>query len=344
MLEGQVAVLSSGLLTGAESLALLRGLRNGPLYQPEQLSYLLYPDRILPGFMEKNTLTSKQVQSIRLLKDMAASGDTALIKRDINGSYHFNGLFRNFENVRQTLEKLKTQPRYAGLVDADFGKIRALFENTFHHDQFTGRSGSFFAYEGLGSIYWHMVTKLLLAARDTALRERDEACAPALLESFAELRQNLSFNKTPREYGAFPTDPYSHTPKGQGAKQPGMTGSVKEVILTRQAELGYFIEAGRLIFDLLLLDRAELLSAPASFSYLDVHGQNQAVALQAGSLAYTICQTPVILQAASAPSLTVHFANGQVQQWPGNTLDEANTRHIFLRDGSIQSLTVSFLG
>ena len=31
--------------------------------------------------------------------------------------------------------------------------------------EFTGRSGSFFAYEGLGSIYWHMVSKLLLAVR-----------------------------------------------------------------------------------------------------------------------------------------------------------------------------------
>ena len=342
MLEGQVAVLSSGLLSGDEALALLNSLRNGPLYQPEQFSYLLYPDRILPGFMKKNTLTSRQVQSIGLLKAMVAFGDTAIINQDINGDYHFNGLFRNFQNVRQALEKLKAQPRYLGLVDEDFEKIQALFENTFHHDQFTGRSGSFFAYEGLGSIYWHMVTKLLVAGSETARQLQHEDCAPALLESFVELRQSLSFNKTPGEYGAFPTDPYSHTPKGQGAKQPGMTGSVKEVILARQAEMGYFIEAGRLAFDFLLLDRGELLSAPASFSYLDVNGQTQAMALHAGSLAYTICQTPVILQAASAPSLTVHFANGQVQQLEGNTLDEANTRHIFLRDGSILSLTVSF--
>ena len=55
-----------------------------------------------------------------------------------------------------------------------------LFEETFHHDQFTGRSGTFFAYEGLGSIYWHMVSKLLLAAQETALRFKDEAEGPAL--------------------------------------------------------------------------------------------------------------------------------------------------------------------
>ena len=37
------------------------------------------------------------------------------------------------------------------------------FEELFGHRQFTGRSGTFFAYEGLGSIYWHMVSKLGLA-------------------------------------------------------------------------------------------------------------------------------------------------------------------------------------
>jgi hypothetical protein len=42
--------------------------------------------------------------------------------------------------------------------------------------------------------------------------------------------------------GAF-YDPYSHTPKGQGAKQPGMTGMVKE-ILARKAEAHRKRQAG----------------------------------------------------------------------------------------------------
>ena len=342
MLEGQVAVLASGLLNGEESLAMLRALRNSRLYQPEQHSYILYPDRVLPGFLEKNTLTAEQVQGVGLLAMMAAGQDPSIINRDINGAYHFNGLFRNFHDVNRALESLKAQPRYAGLVAADFQKIQDLFEATFHHNEFTGRSGSFFAYEGLGSVYWHMVTKLLLAVRDTALRLRQDACAPALVDCFMEIRESLSFNKSPDVYGAFPTDPYSHTPKGQGAKQPGMTGSVKEVILTRQAELGYFIVDGRLVFDLWLLDRQELLAAPALFTYLDVSGQSQKMELKAGSLAYTICQTPVILESAGAASLTVRFANGKTQTLDGSRLDDANTRHIFLRDGLIQSITVAF--
>ena len=45
MLEGQVAILSSGLLSGEESLALLQGLRHSSLYQarPAQLHSLPGP-------------------------------------------------------------------------------------------------------------------------------------------------------------------------------------------------------------------------------------------------------------------------------------------------------------
>ena len=47
-------------------------------------------------------------------------------------------------------------------------------------------------------------------------------------------------------YGAFPTDPYSHTPSFAGARQPGMTGQVKEDFLARLGELGAQVVAGRL--------------------------------------------------------------------------------------------------
>ena len=47
--------------------------------------------------------------------------------------------------------------------------LLTIFEEVFNHKAFTGRSGTFFGYEGLGSIYWHMVSKLLLAVQENCL-------------------------------------------------------------------------------------------------------------------------------------------------------------------------------
>jgi hypothetical protein len=341
MLEGQVAVLSSGLLSAAESLALLTSLRDSPLYQAGTRSYILYPDRKLPGFLEKNRLTQDQICEIPLFVRLEAAGDRSIVTRDVDGAYHFSGQFRNFKDVDRRLAELRSDPRFAALVEADFQKIEALFEATFHHSEFTGRSGTFFAYEGLGSVYWHMVAKLLLAAQETLLRFKDTESAAGLLERYRDIAGGLGYHKTAAEYGAFPTDPYSHTPKGQGAKQPGMTGMVKELILTRQAEVGFRVDAGRLVFDPLLVDTDELLAAPASFKYLTIAGQPGEIELDAGTLAYTICQTPVILRVEGKPMISVHFADGTVLEIDGRILDEANSQHIFLRDGKVHHLTVS---
>ncbi len=342
MLEGQVSILSSGLLSSDESLVLLQSLRQSALYQPEQQTYILYPDRDLLGFLEKNLLTHDQVADIALFEMLITAQDKSIITRDVRGAYHFSGHIRNFHDVEQALESLKQQPQYTQQVEADFEKIKTLFEATFHHNEFTGRSGTFFAYEGLGSVYWHMVAKLLLAAQETVIRFKDDPNAAALRECYLDIRQGLGFNKTPETYGAFPTDPYSHTPKSQGAKQPGMTGMVKEEILTRQAELGIFIEAGRIVFDPSLLDRAEIMTAPAVYIYQDVHDNRQILELKAGCLAYSICQTPVVMQSSGNRMITVRYADGTQQQIEGSMLDAVNSRHIFLRDGKVHHLTVCF--
>jgi hypothetical protein len=341
MLEGQVSILSSGLLSGEKSLALLESLRHSQLYRPDQHSYILYPDRKLPGFLEKNCMTSNQISDLPLVSELVNSQDKTLIVRDEEGFYHFSGNIHNSKDVTRSLNALKKQSEYAELANSDAAKIEALFEDTFQHSEFTGRSGTFFAYEGLGSIYWHMVSKLLLAVQETIMRTRSEPSTPALIGKYTDIRNGFSFNKAPDIYGAFPTDPYSHTPKGQGAKQPGMTGLVKEEILTRQAELGFFIENGDLVFDFLMLDKNEFLSDPRKFSYFGVDGHPQQIELNAGSLAYSICQIPVILQASHENRITVHFTSGGTQQIESHVLDSFNSRHIFQRDGVIHHLIVS---
>ena len=223
----------------------------------------------------------------------------------------------NGRDVLRTLEFLSHQPEYAELVAAEGGHIAALFEEVFRHAEFTGRSGTFFAYEGLGSVYWHMVSKLLLAVQETALRCQNEYAAPALLKKYRDIRAGLGFNKTPASC-AFPTDPYSHTPNGRGARQPGMTGLVKEEILTRQAELGVTIEGGCLVFNPLFIDHTELIKTPATFTHLDITGRQQDLELAPGSLAYSLCQTPIILQAGEQAEIRVDFADGRVKIIPGH--------------------------
>jgi hypothetical protein len=117
-----------------------------------------------------------------------------------------------------------------------------------------------FGYEGLGCIYWHMVAKLLLAVQERVFEAADAKAPelPALKDFYRRVRDGLGYRKDAAAYGAFPADPYSHTPGQGGAQQPGMTGQVKEEILTRWGELGLRVRAGRVHFNPVLLDASEI--------------------------------------------------------------------------------------
>ncbi len=344
MLEGQVAILSSGLLSAGESLALLAGLRQSALYRADQHSYILYPDRDLPGFLDKNRLPPDLVSRSALLAALLERGDATLVVRDETGVCHFPGSFRNAGDVERALAALRERDEYAALVDAEHGAILDLFEAVFHHASFTGRSGTFFAYEGLGSIYWHMVSKLLLAVQETLLRARAQgepaSTVGALIDAYYDIRGGLGLNKPPDVYGAFPTDPYSHTPAGQGAKQPGMTGQVKEEILARTAELGAFVEGGALYFDPLLLREGELAAEGGAFTYIDVRGQERSIELPPGSLAYTFCQTPIVYVRSGEDRIEVACAGGDLRRIDGLRLDPETSGRLFRRDGTIERITV----
>ena len=67
--------------------------------------------------------------------------------------------------------------------------------------------------------------------------------------------EGIGVNKSPELYGAFPTDPYSHTPAGKGAQQPGMTGQVKEDVISRFGELGVEVNNGIIKLQLLTMLR-----------------------------------------------------------------------------------------
>ncbi len=83
MLEGQVAVLSSGYLDDRQSLELLTALRSSNIYRADQNSYLLYPDRKLPLFRDKNVIDPALVKRNRWIQDELASGRKDYVEQDV---------------------------------------------------------------------------------------------------------------------------------------------------------------------------------------------------------------------------------------------------------------------
>ncbi len=345
MLEGQVAILSSGLLTADEALALLASLRRSRLYRADQHSYLLYPDRALPGFLDKNRVPPDRIADSTLLSALLEAGDTRIVVRDENGDVHFQGDFRNGKSVRGALALLAQEERWAGLASAETDATVALFEEIFDHAAFTGRSGTFFAYEGLGSIYWHMVSKLLLAVQEAygAARAAGEpsATVQALAAAYDDVREGLGFHKTAAEFGAFPTDPYSHTPAHAGAQQPGMTGQVKEDVLARWGELGVVVGDGRLRFEPTLLKPDEFLDAPAAPVARTVVGAVP-LHLEPGTLAFTFCGVPVVYALTHGGARAeVAWHDGAGTVFDGAALDAATSRHVFERRGTVTRIDVA---
>lgn len=344
MLEGQVAVLSSGLLTPAEALELVEALRRSRLYRADQHSYLLYPDRELPSFLERNAVPSELAAATPLLERLHAAGDRSIVRRDVHGVFRFSPGIHNVRDVEAALGAL---PRRAGIdpeeVERGRPALLETFERVFRHSEFTGRSGSFFAYEGLGSIYWHMVSKLLLAVQENARAAAaagDGTSAEGLRAAYEDVRDGLGFRKSAAVYGAFPVDPYSHTPGGAGARQPGMTGQVKEELLTRPAELGVGARAGRLVVEPLLLRDDEWTREPATLRCTDAAGAEREIEVPAGTLALTVCQVPVLVRRGAAPSVTATLADGSRVEQPGDELDADLSAAVFRRTGEVTRIDV----
>ncbi len=346
MLEGQVAVLSSGYLSSKESLEVLDGMKASALFRPDQYSYILYPNKDLPGFMEKNNIPKSAVEQSILLMSMLRDGDKRIINQDIEGKFHFNGLFNNANNVAEVLDTIiASDGPYTAMARKERARILGIFESVFVHKEFTGRSGTFFGYEGLGSIYWHMVSKLQLAVMEVCLKAIEEEESPEtigrLLEHYYEINEGIGVHKDPSLYGAFPTDPYSHTPAGKGAQQPGMTGQVKEDILSRFGELGVFVKDGKLYFYPCMLRKNEFLSKEEICGYIDVNGEEKQLHLPKDSLCFTYCQVPVIYQLSDNNSMEISFTDGTKKSIDSLVLDKETSAKIFGRTGEVLSISAS---
>lgn len=342
MLEGQVAVLSAGILSPKESLNVLDALKNSQIYREDQYSYMLYPDRNLPRFEDKNKISADQIRQSRLLTKLLEDNDYSIIKPDQKGNYFFNKDFRNADILKNRLDNLRSEG-YAHMTE-EKQKVLDLYEEMFDHKSFTGRSGTFYGYEGLGSIYWHMVSKLLLAVQEcffeAVKQEANEKVIGKLKEHYYEIKAGIGLYKSPALYGAFPTDAYSHTPGNAGVKQPGLTGQVKEDIISRFGEMGLQINDGKISFNTSLLNREEVLDHNDVLSYYAIPQQPGSVDLETGQVGFTYCQVPVVLKKSSMIKIVLTFNDDQKLNIPGNEIDMDNSREILLKSGKIKLIEV----
>lgn len=344
MLEGQVAVLSSGYLKSKEIISLLDSMKKSALYRKDQNTYLLYPYKNLPGFLERNNISASDIENSNLVQLLIENKNASILEKDVQGSFHFNADLRNAFELESALDALD-RGVYGDALKNEKNQILQIYEQVFNHKEFTGRSGTFYGYEGLGSVYWHMVSKLLLAVQESFFHAEENKeshdILDALRQHYHDIYEGIGVHKSPDLYGAFPTDPYSHTPAGKGAQQPGMTGQVKEDFLTRLAELGLQIKEGKIGFKFSLLDNnSELLSSPQIFKYYNVQNKLKEINLQAGSLAFSYCQVPIVLSKSDKDQIFVHSSDNKTAIINGLELDKVTSTEIFERSGSIHLIEV----
>ena len=339
MLEGQVAVLSANYLSGSESLGVLEALRNSAMYREDQESYMLYPDKDVPFFMNKNLPQKEKLESIPSLLKLVEQSNNKVIYKDAKGAYRFASNLNNRNVLKDVLHALRVNEK-------DSNEILGLYEDTFQHRFFTGRSGTFFGYEGLGSIYWHMVSKLQLAIAENISKASEENESPAILkglkQKYYEVKKGVGAAKSPDDYGAFPMEPYSHTPAGSGVKQPGMTGQVKEDILSRMMELGFSVENGEIHISPELLQKEEFLNEAKEFSWVDVSENWQSMLIPEGHLVFTFAQVPFLLKKADKNSIEWHLTNGTTEQIENTLVIPKNiSEKLFNRNRDIVQLTIN---
>ena len=189
-----------------------------------------------------------------------------------------------------------------------------------------------------------MVSKLLLAVQECCIKAVNEGASDAvigkMLDHYYEIQAGIGAHKSPKLYGAVPTDPYSHTPATKGAQQPGMTGQVKEDILSRFGELGIVVENGILCFKPSLLRNQEFLKNSQEFEYIDLNNHKQSLSLNAGSLAFTYCQVPVVYTLSDKKGVQVTYSDGSEKKMEESCLDKATSQQLFQRTQEVKHLEV----
>jgi hypothetical protein len=120
-----------------------------------------------------------------------------------------------------------------------------------------------------------------------------------------------------------------------------MTGQVKEDILTRFGELGVVVRDSEIHFEPQLLNEKDgFLTGPKCFTYFDTDGQEQAIELNAGMLAFTLCQVPVIYVLSRYPKIVITKADRSKKESEDLKIDKEISSSIFRRQNGVRKIEV----
>jgi hypothetical protein len=95
------------------------------------------------------------------------------------------------------------------------------------------------------------------------------------------------------------------------------------------------MEGGSLRFQPVLLRAAEFLAEPVAFEFVNGAGSFETLSLEPGTLAFTVCQVPVVYHLAEQPKLIVTRQDGTAAQSSVLELDRAACQAVYARTGAI---------
>ena len=196
MLEGQVAALSSGAVPPQEAVEVLEALFASDVFRADQKTFMLYPDRPTTRFLDKNRISAAQLATFPLAQSMLDNDDQRLIMADNRGQCRFNADLVNLEKLEsRAAEMLQDYPD----LPSQLAALKTVYEDVFDHQSFTGRSGGMFGFEGLGCVYWHMVSKLLLAVMENVFiaseQKADVKVIARLCHYYYRVREGIGFQQ-----------------------------------------------------------------------------------------------------------------------------------------------------
>ena len=206
---------------------------------------MLYPERKLPGFLAENVVPEAKVEADAAAEGSCWRGEPVRSRaRCRRASTASTANSRMRDDLAAVLDDLANRTNVVRRGGARPDRVLDLFEEVFQHKSYTGRSG---CHVRVRRPRLHLLAHgRQAAAGRSGNRSAGRARRPARGRPgrsgrmYFRIRAGLGYEKTVAEYGAFPTDPYSHTPPGgrsqaAGHDRPGERGNPHPVRRTRRA-------------------------------------------------------------------------------------------------------------